>query len=41
MANVFALEILTADETFYNGNAEMIVVRTTEGDEVYKKYIDL
>ena len=28
MANVFALEIVTPD----NGNAEMIVVRTTEGD---------
>ena len=32
MANVFALEIVTPDKTFYNGNAEMIVVRTTEGD---------
>ena len=30
--NVFALEIVTPDKTFYNGNAEMIVVRTTEGD---------
>ena len=28
MANVFALEIVTPDKTFYNGNAEMIVVRT-------------
>ena len=27
MANVFALEIVTPDKTFYNGNAEMIVVR--------------
>ena len=34
MANVFALEIVTPDKTFYNGNAEMIVVRTTE-IEVY------
>ena len=32
MANVFALEIVTPDKTFYNGNAEMIIVRTTEGD---------
>ena len=32
MANVFALEIVTPDKTLYNGNAEMIVVRTTEGD---------
>ncbi|MEG1284378.1 MAG: ATP synthase F1 subunit epsilon [Romboutsia sp.] len=32
MANEFALEIVTPDQTFYNGTAEMIVVRTTEGD---------
>lgn len=32
MANEFELEIVTPDETFYNGTAEMIIVRTTEGD---------
>jgi F-type H+-transporting ATPase subunit epsilon len=32
MANEFALEIVTPDKTFYNGSAEMIIVRTTEGD---------
>ena len=32
MANEFAVEIVTPDKTFYNGNAEMIIVRTTEGD---------
>ena len=39
MANVFALEIVTPDKTFYNGNAEMIVVRTTEGDRgIFKNH---
>lgn len=32
MANEFVLEIVTPDQTFYNGSAEMIIVRTTEGD---------
>lgn len=32
MANEFALEIVTPDSTFYQGNAEMIIVRTTQGD---------
>ncbi|WP_042277994.1 ATP synthase F1 subunit epsilon [[Clostridium] dakarense] len=32
MASEFALEIVTPDKTFYNGTAEMIIVRTTEGD---------
>lgn len=32
MANEFALEVVTPDQTFYNGTAEMIIVRTTEGD---------
>lgn len=41
MANVFALEIVTPDKTFYNGNAEMIIVRTTEGDRGILKIIGL
>ncbi len=32
MANEFALEIVTPDKVFYNGTAEMVIVRTTEGD---------
>lgn len=32
MASEFALEIVTPDKTFYNSTAEMIIVRTTEGD---------
>ena len=32
MANEFALEIVTPDKFFYQGEAEMIIVRTTEGD---------
>jgi F-type H+-transporting ATPase subunit epsilon len=32
MASEFALEIVTPDKTFYNETAEMIIVRTTEGD---------
>lgn len=32
MASEFTLEIVTPDKTFYNGTAEMIIVRTTEGD---------
>ena len=32
MASEFAVEIVTPDKTFYNGSAEMIIVRTTEGD---------
>lgn len=31
MASEFALEIVTPDKTFYNGTAEMIIVKTTEG----------
>ena len=32
MANPFGLEIVTPDKVFYKGTAEMVVVRTTEGD---------
>lgn len=32
MASEFTVEIVTPDKTFYNGSAEMIIVRTTEGD---------
>jgi len=32
MASEFTVEIVTPDKTFYNGTAEMIIVRTTEGD---------
>lgn len=32
MANEFVLEIVTPDQIFYNGSAEMIIVRTTQGD---------
>lgn len=32
MASEFTLEIVTPDKTFYNGTAEMIIVRTTQGD---------
>ncbi|MGL6104708.1 ATP synthase F1 subunit epsilon [Romboutsia sp.] len=32
MASEFAVEIVTPDNTFYKENAEMIIVRTTEGD---------
>ena len=41
MASIFALEIVTPEKTFYNGNAEMIIVRTTEGDRGILKNIDL
>lgn len=32
MASEFTVEIVTPNKTFYNGSAEMIIVRTTEGD---------
>lgn len=32
MAGEFSLEIVTPDKKFFEGSAEMIVVRTTEGD---------
>lgn len=35
MARKFQLEIVTPDRLFYSGEVEMVVVRTTEGDEAY------
>jgi F-type H+-transporting ATPase subunit epsilon len=32
MANEFVLEIVAPDKVFYKGSAEMVIVRTTEGD---------
>ncbi len=32
MASEFAVKIVTPDEIFYEGDTEMIIVRTTEGD---------
>lgn len=29
---MFAVEVVTPDNTFFKGNVEMIIVRTTEGD---------
>lgn len=42
MASEFTVEIVTPDKTFYNGSAEMIIVRTTEGDRgILKNHIPL
>ncbi len=35
MAQKFQLEIVTPDRHFFSGEVEMVVVRTTEGDEAY------
>lgn len=32
MANLIRLEIVTPDKSFFDGDVEMVVVRTTEGD---------
>lgn len=32
MASEFAVEIVTPEQVFYNGEAEMVIVRTTQGD---------
>lgn len=32
MANLLKLEIVTPDRSFFSGDVEMVVVRTTEGD---------
>lgn len=32
MASLFPVEIVTPDKVFYKGNAETVIVRTTEGD---------
>jgi F-type H+-transporting ATPase subunit epsilon len=33
MANSFKLEIVTPERLFYEGKVELVIVRTTEGDE--------
>ncbi|MGX9758559.1 ATP synthase F1 subunit epsilon [Clostridioides difficile] len=33
MASEFSLKVVTPDDTFYDGEVEMIVVRTTKGDK--------
>ncbi len=35
MAKSFNLEIVTPDKYFFSGEAEMVVVRTTNGDEAF------
>lgn len=42
MADVFKLEIITPDKTFYQGEAQMVELTTTEGQiGVYAKHIPL
>ena len=33
MASEFSLKVVTPSNTFYDGDVEMIVVRTTKGDK--------
>jgi F-type H+-transporting ATPase subunit epsilon len=33
MANTFKLEIITPERLFYDGDAELVIVRTMDGDE--------
>ena len=35
MANTFHLEVVTPMEKFFEGDVEMVVVRTSEGDDAY------
>ncbi|MEG0180401.1 MAG: F0F1 ATP synthase subunit epsilon [Terrisporobacter sp.] len=37
MANIFALEIVTPQEIFYEGDVEMVITRTTHGDRAVLK----
>lgn len=37
MANVFALEIVTPSGIFYQGEVEMVITRTTQGDRAVLK----
>ena len=37
MANVFALEIVTPQEIFYQDDVEMVITRTTQGDRAVLK----
>lgn len=42
MAEVFRLQIITPDENFYEGEASMVELTTTEGDiGIYKGHIPL
>ena len=42
MADVFKLEIITPDKTFYQGEAQMVELTTTEGQiGVYARHIPL
>lgn len=33
MASMFAIEVVTPDKVFFKGEAEMVIVRTTQGDK--------
>ena len=37
MASIFALEIVTPSEVFYQGDVEMVITRTTKGDRAILK----
>jgi len=37
MANIFQLEIVTPEEMFYQGEVEMVITRTTQGDRAILK----
>lgn len=37
MANMFQLEIVTPEEMFYQGEVEMVITRTTQGDRAVLK----
>ena len=37
MASLFALEIVTPNEIFYQGDVEMVITRTTQGDRAVLK----
>ena len=42
MAEVFRLQVITPDQTFYEGEASMVELTTTEGDiGIYKGHIPL
>ena len=37
MASIFALEIVTPEKVFYEGDVEMVITRTTQGDRAVLK----
>ena len=37
MASLFPLKIITPDKTFYEGDVEMVITRTTQGDRAVLK----